>query len=118
MHSLWQEKIKAGSRQCQLTDVGSSSVGNLDVNYDPGQICCMYYKKGLEGATRLTRENCKPQAALLFLGHNCLKPSRMSLANFFSIIRHSSYLFQQCCRGQIVNEKPELLISMTGSTFL
>lgn len=80
---LWQES-RARSRQCQLTGVGSSSVGHLDVNYDPGRICCMYYKKGLGSPTRLTRENCEPQAALLFLEYNCLKPSRLSLANIFN----------------------------------
>lgn len=92
MYTLRHERIKAESGQCQLTDVGNSSVGNLDVNYDPHRICCMHYKKGLGSAARLTREDCKPQAAPLFLEHNRLKPARMSSAIFFSIITHSLYL--------------------------
>lgn len=92
MYTLWHERIKAGSGQCLLTDVGSSSVGNLDVNYNPRRICCMHYKKGLGSAARLTRENCKPQAAPLFLEHNRLEPSRMNSANYFQ----SSHIHYIC----------------------
>lgn len=42
--------------QCPFTKVGSSSLGNLDVNYHLGWGCCMYYKKGFESPTGLTRD--------------------------------------------------------------
>lgn len=55
MQDVWQDRIKEGTGQCQFTEVGSSSLGTLDVNYDPGWDCCMYYKKGFESPVGLTR---------------------------------------------------------------
>lgn len=55
MQDVWQDRIKGGTGQCQLTEVGSPSLGTLDVNYVPGWDCCMYYKKGFESPVGLTR---------------------------------------------------------------
>lgn len=63
-------RIKEEIGQGQFTNLGSSSLGNLDVNYDPGWDCCMYNKKGVESPTGLTKGNCKLQAAFLFLQYN------------------------------------------------
>lgn len=52
----WQDRIYEGTGQCQFTQVGNSSLGTLDVNYDPGWDCCIFYKKCSGSPTGLTRE--------------------------------------------------------------
>lgn len=52
----WQDRIYEGTGQCQFTQVDNSSLGTLDVNYDPGWDCCIFYKKCSGSPTGLTRE--------------------------------------------------------------
>lgn len=56
MCNVWQDRVKEGSGQCQFTQVGNSSLGTFDVNYDPGWDCFIFYKKGSGSPKGLTRE--------------------------------------------------------------
>lgn len=44
VQDVWQDRIKEGTRQCQVTNVVRASLAHLDAHCGPGWDCCLQYK--------------------------------------------------------------------------